>query len=197
VHGTPLSDQEVLLTALEARDPGTARHTRGVVELAERVAIRLGLSDDGVDEVAQVAALHDIGKLATPDSILQKNGPLTEGERTIMQSHTIAGGDVLSRIPSLAHLERAVRATHERWDGDGYPDGLCDGMIPLASRIVFVCDAYDAMTSVRPYRAALVGQDAAVAEIERCAGAQFCPRSAEALVAVLAFERETELSVGF
>jgi len=187
VHGTPLSDQEVLLAALEVRDPGTARHTEHVVELAERVAIRLGLSDDGVEEVAQVAALHDLGKLATPDSILLKSGPLDHAERTVMEAHTIVGGDLLSRIPSLAHLERAVRATHERWDGAGYPDGLCGAMIPLASRIVFVCDAYDAMTSVRPYRPAL-GHDAAATEIQRCAGSQFCPRSAQALLAVLEFE---------
>jgi HD-GYP domain-containing protein (c-di-GMP phosphodiesterase class II) len=196
VHGTPLSDQDVLLAALEARDPGTARHTAHVAELAERVAIRLGLSDDGVEEVAQVAALHDVGKLATPDSILLKSGPLDEAERTIMEAHTIVGGDVLARIPSLAHLERAVRATHERWDGTGYPDGLCGATIPLASRIVFVCDAYDAMTSVRPYRAVVMDNDAAIAELERCAGTQFCPRSAEALIAVVEFERETELSVG-
>jgi len=196
VHGTPLSDQDVLLAALEARDPGTARHTRQVVELAERVAIRLGLSDEGVDEVAQVAALHDVGKLATPDSILLKSGPLDHAERTMMEAHTIVGGDLLSRIPSLSHLERAVRATHERWDGAGYPDGLCGAMIPLASRIVFVCDAYDAMTSIRPYRSAVLGQDRAAAEIERCAGSQFCPRSAEALVAVLQFERETAIGAG-
>jgi HD-GYP domain-containing protein (c-di-GMP phosphodiesterase class II) len=190
----PTSDQEVLLAALQARDPGTARHTRGVIDLAERAAIRLGLSDEGVDEVAQVAALHDVGKLSTPDSVLLKSGRLDDAERRIMQAHTIAGAELLSRIPSLAHLQQAVRATHERWDGTGYPDGLAGPMIPLASRIVFVCDAYDAMTSVRPYRASLLGQDAAIAEIEGCAGTQFCTRSAEALVAVLEFERETALA---
>jgi HD-GYP domain-containing protein (c-di-GMP phosphodiesterase class II) len=195
VHGSHTSEQEVLLAALEARDPGTARHTRSVVDLAERVAIRLGLSDEGVAEVAQVAALHDIGKLATPDTILQKTGVLNDAERAIMQGHTVVGGDLLGRIPSLAHLELAVRATHERWDGAGYPDRLAKTMVPLASRIVFVCDAYDAMTSPRPYRAAILGDGAAADEIRRCAGTQFCPRSAEALVAVLAFERETELVV--
>jgi two-component system, cell cycle response regulator len=191
VHGAHLSEQEVLLAALEARDPGTARHTRGVVDLSERVAIRLGLSDEGVAEVAQVAALHDIGKLATPDAILHHTGLLTEAERKIMQAHTIIGGELLSCIPALAHLERPVRATHERWDGTGYPDRLAGTMIPLASRIVLVCDAYDAMTNYRPYRAAILGDRAAADEIRRCAGTQFCPRSAQALVAVLAFERET------
>jgi HD-GYP domain-containing protein (c-di-GMP phosphodiesterase class II) len=193
VHGLHFSEQEVLLAALETRDPGTARHTRGVVDLSERVAIRLGLSDEGVAEVAQVAALHDIGKLATPDAILHKTGLLTEAERKIMQAHTIIGGELLSCIPALAHLERPVRATHERWDGTGYPDRLEGTMIPLASRIVFVCDAYDAMTNHRPYRAAILGAGAVADEIRRCAGTQFCPRSAEALMAVLAFERDTAL----
>jgi HD-GYP domain-containing protein (c-di-GMP phosphodiesterase class II) len=193
VHGSHVSEQEVLLAALEARDPGTSRHTRGVIDLSERVAIRLGLPDKGVAEVAQVAALHDIGKLATPDAILNKTGVLDESERAIMQAHTILGGELLGCIPSLAHLERPVRATHERWDGTGYPDRLARTMIPLASRIVFVCDAYDAMTSPRPYRASILGKGAAANEIRRCAGTQFCPRSAEALVAVLAFEREASL----
>jgi putative nucleotidyltransferase with HDIG domain len=192
VHGLPLPDQEVLLAALDARDPGTARHARSVVDLAERVAIRLGLCDDDVSDVAQVAALHDIGKLATPDSILHKRGLLDEGQRMVMQEHTILGAELLARIPSLAHLERGVRASHERWDGTGYPDRLPGPMIPLASRIVFVCDAYDAMTSPRPYRPT---QDhlAAATEIRSCAGTQFCPRSAHALLAVLAFEREAAL----
>jgi HD-GYP domain-containing protein (c-di-GMP phosphodiesterase class II) len=185
---------EVLLEALEARDPGTARHTRGVLDLAERVAIRMGISDEGVAEVGQVAGLHDIGKLTTPDCILHKSGPLDEGELIVMRAHTVLGGELLSRIPSLAHLERAVRASHERWDGTGYPDRLAGAMIPLASRIVFVCDAYDAMTSVRPYRTAILGQDAAAAEIRRCSGTQFCPRSADALVAVLELEREAALA---
>jgi two-component system, cell cycle response regulator len=187
-------EQEVLLTALEARDPGTARHSHGVVDLSERVAISMGLSDEGVAEVTRVAALHDIGKLATPDAILHKTGVLDEAERTIMQAHTIVGGELLGRIPSLAHLELPVRATHERWDGSGYPHGLAGTMIPLASRIVFVCDAFDALTSPRPYRAGILGEWAAVHEIRRCAATQFCPRSAEALVAVLAFERQTALA---
>jgi two-component system cell cycle response regulator len=189
-----VSEQDVLLAALEARDPGTARHTRGVIELSERVAIRLGLSDEGAAEVAQVAALHDIGKLHTPDAILHKTGLLDETERAIMQAHTIIGGDMVSRIPILAHLAGAVRATHERWDGAGYPDGLTGTMIPLASRIVFVCEAHDAITSPRPYRASILGDGAAIHEIRRCAGTQFCPGSAEGLVAVLAFERATALA---
>jgi HD-GYP domain-containing protein (c-di-GMP phosphodiesterase class II) len=194
VHGAHVSEQEVLLTALEARDPGTARDSHAVIDLSARVAIRMGLSEEGVAEVTHVAALHDIGKLATPDAILHKTGVLDEAERTIMQAHTIVGGELLGRIPSLAHLELPVRATHERWDGAGYPDGLAGTLIPLASRIVFVCDAYDAMTSPRPYRARILSDWAAAHEVRRCAATQFCPRSAEALVAVLAFERQTALA---
>jgi HD-GYP domain-containing protein (c-di-GMP phosphodiesterase class II) len=100
------------------------------------------------------------------------------------------GGGLLAHIPSLSHLEGAVRAMHERWDGAGYPDGLYGRTIPLASRIVFVCDAYDAMVSPRPYRTALV-HDVAIDEIRRCSGTQFCPVSAQALIAVLAFEHDT------
>ncbi len=185
-------DQEVLLAALDARDPGTLRHTLGVVDLAERVAIRLGLTDEGILEVSQVAALHDIGKLATPDSILLKPGPLDEVERSVMEQHTIVGATMLERIPSLAHVAPAVRATHERWDGFGYPDGLAGSSIPLAARIVFVCDAFEAMTSQRPYRRPM-DPAAAVAEVRRCAGSQFCPHSAETLLSVLEFEREATL----
>jgi two-component system, cell cycle response regulator len=192
MYGAPNSEQEVLLAALAAGDPGTARHARSVTDLAERVAIRLGLPDEEVAEVGQVAALHDIGKLATPDSILHKPGPLTDGERTVMHEHTIVGGELMAHIPSLCHLEGAVRATHERWDGAGYPDGLYGRTIPLASRIVFVCDAYDAMVSPRPYRPAL-GHDFALDEIRRCSATQFCPISAQALIAVLAFEYDTAL----
>jgi HD-GYP domain-containing protein (c-di-GMP phosphodiesterase class II) len=193
VHGAHISEQEVLLTALEARDPGTARHTHGVIELSERVAIRMGLSDEGVAEVTQVAALHDIGKLATPDAILHKTGVLDEVERTIMQAHTIVGGELLGHIPSLAHLELPVRATHERWDGTGYPDRLPGPEIPLGARIIFVVDAFDAMTSDRVYRGRL-SQEEALAELERCAGTQFDPDCVAALAEELEIAEADELA---
>jgi HD-GYP domain-containing protein (c-di-GMP phosphodiesterase class II) len=161
-----------------------------VVALAERVALRLGLSEGEVAEATEVAMLHDIGKIAVPDRILHKPRPLDVAERAIMHDHAAAGARILLHVPELAHLAEAVRATHERWDGQGYPDGLGGERIPLASRIVFVCDAYDAMTSPRPYRPAM-GHERAVVELRRCRGTQFCPQCTDALLAVLELEYMT------
>jgi HD-GYP domain-containing protein (c-di-GMP phosphodiesterase class II) len=128
--------------------------------------------------------LHDIGKIAVPDTILGKPGSLTEEEWKVMRSHSAYGEQLVNDTPGLQHLAKAIRAEHERWDGGGYPDGLAGEKIPLASRITFVCDAYDAMTSDRPYRPAL-SPDAAKAEIVGGIGGQFCPRSARAFLEVL------------
>ena len=122
-----------------------------------------------------MAILHDVGKLAIPDAILHKPGPLDEAEWTVMRTHPIASEQLLAQVPSLHHLCAAVRAEHERWDGTGYPDGLAGRAIPLASRITLVCDAFHAMTSDRPYRAGMSVADA-FAEIEAGSGTQFCPR---------------------
>ena len=177
-----------MIAALAARDPAGLRHAQRVTDYAARVSLRLGLDDVEVEFVEHVALLHDVGKLSVPDRILHKPGPLDEVELTIMRDHAAAGGRILSQIPELAHLARSVRATHERWSGTGYPDGLRGAQIPLASRITAVCDAYEAMTSPRPYRGAMPHQRA-VAELERHAGRQFCPTGSEALLGVLEFER--------
>jgi putative nucleotidyltransferase with HDIG domain len=178
------------MAALEARDPSTARHSLAVVDLAQRVALRLGLSEAVVKEAVLVAALHDVGKIAVPDRILHKPGPLDEREQAIMRDHSMAGARLVLELSEVAHLAEAVRATHERWDGLGYPDGLSGENIPLSSRIVFVCDAYDAMISPRPYRRAMT-HERAVEELLRCRGTQFCPQCTDALLAVLEFERAT------
>ncbi len=175
---------QALLAALKARERYTAEHSEAVVRLASTVAEQLGLADDEVVQVSQVALLHDVGKLGVPEAILQKPGSLTDAEWRIMRSHPEIGERVVASIPSLAHLAPAIRAEHERWDGGGYPDGLAGTLIPLASRICLACDAWHAMTSDRPYRAAL-SDDEARAELKRNAGAQFCPRTAAALLAVL------------
>ena len=175
---------QTLIAAVEARDAYTGEHSRNVVAHAGAVARRLGLSDPQVAEAEQVAMLHDIGKLAIPDTILTKPGPLDEEEWRTMQSHSVSGEELISNTPGLAHLAPAIRGEHERWDGTGYPDGLSGDEIPLASRIACVCDAYHAMTSDRPYRAALSPQEAR-REIESGAGTQFCPTSARALLEVL------------
>jgi diguanylate cyclase (GGDEF)-like protein/PAS domain S-box-containing protein len=173
-----------LLTAVQARDSYTALHSRQVVTLARAVARRMGLDEAQVSEVESVALLHDLGKVAVPDAILLKSGPLSDVERALMQQHPGVGAQVVSSIPELEHLAPAIRAEHERWDGQGYPDGLAGEAIPRASRISFVCDAYDAMTSNRPYRSAF-SRERAIDEIARQVGRQFCPDSAEALLDLL------------
>ena len=178
LHGP---DGQALLRAVESHDPPTARHSYGVLDLARRVALRLGLAPDHVAEVEQVALLHDVGKLAIPQAILAKPGPLDDAEWATMRSHPEIGAAAVAEVRELAHLAPAVRASHERWDGSGYPDGLAGYDIPIASRITAVCDAYDAMTSDRPYRAARAHL-VALAELLACAGTQFCPHCADALV---------------
>ncbi len=176
---------EALLSAVEARDRYTGAHSREVVELALAVATELGLPEAERHEVAQVALLHDIGKLALPDAILSKPGPLTHDEIVQMRKHPEDGERIVAAIPDLSHLSPAIRAEHERWDGGGYPDGLAGEHIPIASRIVFVCDAWDAMTSDRPYRARM-SRDEALAELAVGADTQFCGRCVQGLFTVLA-----------
>jgi response regulator RpfG family c-di-GMP phosphodiesterase len=175
---------QTLIAAVEARDAYTGEHSRNVVAHAGAVARRLELREDDVTEVEQVAMLHDIGKLAVPDTILAKPGPLDAEEWKTMRSHSVSGEELICNTPGLSHLAPAIRSEHERWDGTGYPDGLAGDQIPLASRITFVCDAYHAMTSDRPYRAALSAAEAR-AEIVDGTGTQFCPTSAKALLAIL------------
>ena len=180
-----MASLRALLAAVNARDSYTALHSREVVTLARSVARRLGLDEAKTSEVEHVALLHDLGKIAIPDAILRKAGPLTSHEQTLMRQHPVVGAQILASMPELAHLAPAVRAEHERWDGAGYPDGLAAEDIPIASRIALVCDAYHAMTSNRPYRRAM-SASAARDEIRREAGAQFCPYAATALLEVLA-----------
>jgi response regulator RpfG family c-di-GMP phosphodiesterase len=176
---------EALVAAVAARDAYTGEHSRRVVGHAIAVAQRLGLSEREVTEVRYVAMLHDIGKIAVPDRILGKPDSLTEDEWEVMRSHPASGEGLIRSAPGLAHLAPAIRAEHERWDGKGYPDGLEGESIPFVSRITFVCDAYHAMTSDRPYRKALT-RPQAEAEIEAGLGTQFCPTAARAFLAVLA-----------
>jgi putative nucleotidyltransferase with HDIG domain len=178
------SASSTLLTALAARDGYSGEHSQAVVDLAIRVAEHLGLGNAEVQQVHQAALLHDIGKIAIPDAILHKPGALSEEEWKVMRSHPILGEQIALATGGLEALAPVIRAEHERWDGCGYPDGLAGEQIPLASRITFVCDAYNAMTSDRPYRAAL-SRRVAHARIADGAGTQFCPRSSRALLDLL------------
>jgi diguanylate cyclase (GGDEF)-like protein len=174
--------RDVLLQVLSEQHPELHDHSSGVATLATAIARRLGLDAMDAMDVARTAELHDIGKLALPHSLLGKSGPLSEGEWELMYRHTIVGERMLRVAPSLKRVAAYVRASHERWDGTGYPDGLAGEEIPLAARIIAVCDAFHAICTDRPYRdGAAAG--VAVAELRRCAGAQFDVRVVEALVA--------------
>jgi two-component system, cell cycle response regulator len=150
-------------------------HAREVTRLAESLARALGLSRRARENVVRAAALHDIGKLAIPVEILAKTGPLDDSERAHLRRHTLLGEAMLAAAPRLRPVGILVRASHERWDGRGYPDGLEGEAIPLGARIIAVCDAYSAMCEVRPYGSAL-GEEEALAELRRCSGTQFDPR---------------------
>jgi diguanylate cyclase (GGDEF)-like protein len=162
-----------LAKAVDARDTYTGSHSERVTELAARVAVRLGLDAEQVELTRLAASLHDLGKLAIPEEILRKAGTLTDSERLVLERHPQIGFRMLDSlgVDLIAHL---VLHHHERWDGAGYPDGLSGEQIPLGSRIIFVTDAYDAMTSDRIYRPRRSSR-AALAELERCAGSQFDP----------------------
>jgi two-component system cell cycle response regulator len=167
-----------LMQALVERDAGLHDHVEGVQSLATAVALRLGLPPAEVERVRLGALLHDVGKIAIPDSILRKPGPLSEAEWILMRRHTLIGQRILERAPALSDVALLVRASHERLDGAGYPDGLAGAAIPIGARIIAVCDAFDAMVSTRSYRAAL-DEPTALAELRRCAGTQFDPRVVE------------------
>jgi hypothetical protein len=167
---------------VEADDAYTGSHSRGVVELSLAVSDRLGLGFEQRRNVEFAALLHDVGKIAVPDEIINKEGPLDDAEWEVMRQHTIEGERMLKRIGGvLAEAGMIVRASHEDFDGSGYPDGLAGEEIPIEARIVTCCDAFSAMTTTRSYRKAM-GVEAAIAELHRCAGTQFDPQVVTALV---------------
>ncbi|MEA2411981.1 MAG: hypothetical protein QOC77_2542 [Thermoleophilaceae bacterium] len=163
-----------LAAALSERDGYTAQHSRDVVASATALGRATGLDAAGLAELEVAALLHDIGKLLVPDSILQKPGRLTPDEYAAMAQHPARGAQILSRVPGLEVVASIVRYHHERWDGGGYPDGIAGTRIPLASRIITVCDSYNAMTSDRPYRRAISHPDA-MTELRTHSGWQFDP----------------------
>ena len=185
-HASAATDQtrDVLLAALRERAPDLSEHVDGVAALARAVGRELGLGHEELDIIVRAAELHDVGKVAVPDSILQKAGSLDELEWDFVRQHTVVGDRILSAAPALAPVAKVVRASHERWDGRGYPDGVSGTDIPLGSRIVTVCDAYHAMTSDRAYRRGMA-PDEALAEVRRCAGKQFDPRVVDAFCNVV------------
>jgi HD-GYP domain-containing protein (c-di-GMP phosphodiesterase class II) len=175
--------KDVLVRALAERNPDLSSHMHDVAGLAESVACKLALSEEDVANVRHAAELHDIGKVAVPDDILSKPGPLNEEEFAFIRRHTLVGERIISAAPALSEVARLVRSSHERWDGKGYPDGLSGEDIPLASRIVFAADAFDAMTSSRPYNEPR-SAEGAIREMRACAGTQFDPVVVDAFRAV-------------
>ncbi|HYG96289.1 MAG TPA: aminopeptidase [Solirubrobacterales bacterium] len=170
---------------VEADDSYTGEHSKGVVRLSLDVAAELGLDSAQMRNVEFGALLHDVGKIAIPNEIINKPGKLNEREWEIVKTHTIEGQKMLARIGGvMTEVGRIVRASHEDWDGSGYPDGLRGEEIPIEARIVCACDAFNAMTTTRSYRRAMRLQDA-IAEMEACAGSQFDPRVVEALLRVV------------
>jgi putative nucleotidyltransferase with HDIG domain len=175
----------VLSDVVEAEDNYTASHCRSVVELASAVAEDLGLSSTTKQELEIAALLHDVGKIAIPNEILNKPAKLTDAEFALMKTHTVEGQALLNRVGGrLARVGEIVRSCHERWDGRGYPDGMAGDEIPVAARIVFACDAYSAMTTDRPYRRAMT-IEAALQELRDNSGTQFEPRVVTSLERVV------------
>ena len=177
-----------LARAVDARDAYTGEHSAEVGELAARIAGRMGLPSDETELLRLAGSLHDVGKLAIPEDILRKPGPLSEAERIVLERHPQIGFRMLDSL-GVEPVATWVLHHHERWDGSGYPNRLSGSQIPLGARILFVADAFDAMTTDRVYRGRLP-DDAAVRELERCAGTQFDPDVVQAFKNELAREPE-------
>ena len=185
---------DVLLRALAERHPGLEGHLGGVAHLAGAVGRQLGLEGEELEHVLVAAELHDVGKVAIPDAIINKPGPLDDDEWAFMRRHTLIGERIVAAAPALGAVAQLVRASHEHWDGGGYPDAIAGEDIPLGARIVAVCDAYDAIVSDRPYRRGRSAAEAMV-ELHRCAGTQFDPAVVDAFAAVLAAQADAGAAV--
>jgi two-component system cell cycle response regulator len=182
---------EMLLQALYERSPGLRDHVGEVLDTATMVGETFHLTQEELEELRLAARLHDVGKLAVPDDVLQKPGPLDPEEWAFIKEHTLIGERILVAAPGWRGVGGVVRATHERWDGAGYPDGLAGEEIPLAARIIAVCDAYSAMTSHRPYRLP-VADVQALAELRACAGTQFDPDVVAAFCVIVEHAEEEQ-----
>lgn len=184
VQALSLSAIRSLATAIDARDPYTRGHSEGVTRLTVRMASELGWCGTDLEMLEYAALLHDVGKIAVPDAILRKKTKLTKKEWGEIHMHPIQSAKIVSPIKSLQKIIPWIYHHQERWDGSGYPDGLAGEAIPLAARIIAIADAYDAMTTDRPYRKTLTEEEALV-EVERCAGTQFDPKVVEVFLKVV------------
>jgi putative nucleotidyltransferase with HDIG domain len=170
-----------LSEALARAHSGTAEHAQSVADLAERVGVQLGMRGAELRTLRWGALLHDVGKIEVRREVLNKPGPLTDAEFDEVKQHTVVGALMVERVARFGKVHQLVRWSHERWDGEGYPDGLAGVAIPLGARVICVCDAFDAMVSNRPYRSAM-SVSSALEELRRGAGSQFDPAVVAALV---------------
>ncbi|MDQ2897089.1 MAG: diguanylate cyclase [Actinomycetota bacterium] len=175
--------KRALLSALAQRDPRLSDHVTDVADLAEHTARELGCTPAMIEKVRIAAELHDVGKMAIPEALLDKTGALTDQEWALMRQHTVAGERIIGAAAALADVAPLVRSSHEHWDGGGYPDGLTGEQIPAGAQIVSVCDSYHAMTSDRSYRQAM-SADVAIAELRAGSGTQFSPAVVSAFLRV-------------
>jgi diguanylate cyclase (GGDEF)-like protein len=189
-----LGTVEALAALVEARDHYSGQHTHAVALLTLRLALALGLDAAQARMVSLAGRLHDVGKVAIPDAVLQKAGRLSAEEWALMRTHPVVGAELVGHVPALRGAATLIRTHHEHWDGAGYPAGLAGEAIPLGARIIAVAQAYEAMTSERPYRPA-GAPTWALAELRRCAGTQFDPTVVTALGQVLAADRGPLVSV--
>lgn len=181
-------DSEIILQAMntfagliDSKDPYTSGHSTRVAIYASEIARRMGMSEDEVRTMYYIALMHDCGKIGIPDYILTKPGKLTDGERKIIQSHTVVGGSVLEHFTAIPEIRLGALYHHERYDGNGYPEGLRGDAIPLCARIICVADSYDAMSSKRCYRASLP-KEAILKELRDNAGEQFDPKIVQYMI---------------
>jgi two-component system, cell cycle response regulator len=180
--------KSVLLRAVGEWDADLSAHGEAVAVLAAATARELELDDEAVERIATAAELHDIGKIAIPRQLLQKAEPLDADEWEFLRRHTLIGERIVAGAPALTGVAKMIRSSHERWDGRGYPDALAGDAIPLGAQIVFVCDAFSAMTSERPYAPAKSEIDA-LAEVRRHAGSQFAPAVVDAFLRAVTKEQ--------
>lgn len=184
IEAHSLGTLQALTAAVDAKDAYTARHALAVTDYSVAIGLRLGLDARTLADLERASLLHDIGKIGVPESILSKPSGLTDEEYVVVKRHSDIGADIVESIPFLAKLAPAVRHHHERWDGRGYPDGLAGEAIPVLARILGVADAFDAMTSDRPYRKGM-SFELALKELRAGKLSQFCPVATEAMIQAL------------
>jgi HD-GYP domain-containing protein (c-di-GMP phosphodiesterase class II) len=182
---------DLLVSILRERQLEPADHQEDVSRIAVAMGRELGMDPEEIDVLRRAAELHDLGKIAIPDEILRKPEPLDEIEWELIRKHTLVGERILGTAPSLAPVARLVRSSHERWDGQGYPDGLAGEDIPLGARIIFICDAFDAMRKEHADSPARE-QQLALAEIRRAAGTQFDPQLVDLFCSVVTREERAK-----